>query len=515
MSLRTRTLGRRTLLRWSAGALGLGATAPLLQACAGAPPTPQVITKEVVVTKEVIVEKPVTKEVIVEKPVTKEVVVTKEVTKEVMVTPTARSKAKITGNLQIIQQRGFNPLQTTFIHNLLIRTATQNSWQLDKSYIEGFTAGTNLFEKLQAQAAANDAPDLLIGDTDTFQLWDLKLTAPVDDVVDWAVKAYGAAAPIQKMNNFIGGKWHAVPFWIATGGFWARKSWFDAIGWDVKKQYSLQEWLDASIKVTNADAKRWGYGNTVNRSGDGNTNVAVPVFGAGGRLTTADNKVAFNSPETIAGYEWLKEIYTNPKYLAAMPPGVNAWTDPSNNEAYLAGTIGFSSNGGTMFATAMARAKEVANDTHIVPHPSGPVGKKEAIIYAGPYTFHNQIFAGAKNPDAAKEMLQILMSKENMTAVWGNSPGLAMPAYQWGWDEATFKQVPNNVIGISKELVFSDKVLRAFHPQQVPKLWINATWTENIMTDVMAEILKGSPIPDAVANGHKRMEAVHAKFQGR
>src|SRR5436309_2126952 len=52
------------------------------------------------------------------------------------------SSIKINGNLQIIQSRSFNPIQTTFQHNLLIREAANRGWPLDKTYIEGFTSGT-------------------------------------------------------------------------------------------------------------------------------------------------------------------------------------------------------------------------------------------------------------------------------------------------------------------------------------------------------------------------------------
>jgi hypothetical protein len=58
-------------------------------------------------------------------------------------------------------------------------------------------------------------------------------------------------------------------------------------------------------------------------------------------------------------------------------------------------------------------------------------------------------------------------------------------------------------------------VFNRFLPGDRPRLWINATDTENVETDVMADILKGTPVAQAVANGHKRMEEIHAKFQGK
>src|SRR5207249_8948434 len=127
---------------------------------------------------------------------------------------------------------------------------------------------------------------------------------------------------------FIDGKWYGVPFFSATGGYWVRKSFFDPIGLDITKQMNLQDWLDACVKISDPAAKKWGWGNTVNRSGDGQTNVYSPLWQSGARVSSADNKVTFNSPETIAAYEWLRVLYGTDKYAKALPTGVNAWTDP-------------------------------------------------------------------------------------------------------------------------------------------------------------------------------------------
>jgi multiple sugar transport system substrate-binding protein len=430
-------------------------------------------------------------------------------------TPAGKLTAKITGNLQVIQQRGFNPLQTQYIHNLLIKVAAQNGWPMDKSYEEAFTGGGNFFEKMAAAVQSGDSPDLFFGSEDAFQLKNQGSIQALDDMVAWATQQYGNPAPLQKLGNQFDGKWYGVPFFCATGGYWVRKSWFDAINFDISKQYSMQEWLDACIKVSDASKKRWGWGNTVNRSGDGQTNTYSPLFMSGARVTTEDNKVAFNSPETIAAYDWLKDVYTNDKYKPALPPGVNAWTDPSNNEAYLAGTIGFSQNAGTMFATAMIQKPDIAADTWLALHPSGPVGQKQALIVAGPGNFEFFVFTGAKNVDAAKQLIQLLLSKENQKAVWDNSPGHSVPAYAWGWDEPELKKVPNNAIKVSQEILASDKAFKLFLPQTTPKLWINAFDSQVVATDVMADVLKGTATKDAVATGHATIQKIWDKFQGK
>ncbi len=74
-------------------------------------------------------------------------------------------------------------------------------------------------------------------------------------------------------------------------------------------------------------------------------NILALVNAYGGAVASNDGKkVVFNSPETLQAVTFLADIYTNPKYKPMLPPGVNGWSDTSNNEAWLAGTIGFTQN---------------------------------------------------------------------------------------------------------------------------------------------------------------------------
>jgi multiple sugar transport system substrate-binding protein len=489
-------------------ALVAGTTAlPMLAACSSPPASPTAAPAAAPTSQPAVVTQ------VVEKQST--VVVTQVVQQQVVVTATPQSTVKINGNLQIIQERGFNPLQTEYIHNLLIKTAAGLGWPLDKTYADAFTGGSNFFEKMAALVQSGNPPDLYFGSQDTFQLWNQGSIQAVDDTVNWAVQQFGDPAPLMKLSHFFDSKWYAVPYFTTTGGYWVRKSWFDAIKFDTSVPHSLQEWLEACVEVSDPSKKQWGWGNSVNRGGDGQTNVYSPLWQSGARLTTADNKVAFNSDNAVAAFDWIKDVYTNPKYAKALPPGVNAWTDPSNNEAYLAGTIGFSSNAGTMFATAMKQKPDIANDTVLVPHPTGPVGEKQSLIVAGPGTYHFQIMKGAKNVDGAKYMIQVLMSKDNQVNVWKNSPGHSTPAYTWGWDDDSFKAVPNNVIGVSKDIILSDKAFKMFQPGTQPHLWINAFDSQVVATDTAAAVLKGTPSKDAVASATQKIQAIYDKFQGK
>src|SRR5687768_18356897 len=102
---------------------------------------------------------------------------------------------------------------------------------------------------------------------------------------------------------------------------------------------------------------------------------------SGGQLTDESGDVVVLNKEgfregALLGLNFLKETYSDPKYAAMLPPGVNAWVDPSNNEAFLAGKIAFTSNAGTVFAKAVFDKNPVADDTIYRPRPKG-LGPKD------------------------------------------------------------------------------------------------------------------------------------------
>ena len=100
---------------------------------------------------------------------------------------------------------------------------------------------------------------------------------------------------------------------------------------------------EAALAISDPDSEFWGWGVTPNQSGDGYGFLILLIQAFGGSFTDETGmKVHFNSPETVAAFEWLAETYDrNGKYAAMLPPGIESWGDISNNEAYLAGKIGY------------------------------------------------------------------------------------------------------------------------------------------------------------------------------
>jgi multiple sugar transport system substrate-binding protein len=195
-----------------------------------------------------------------------------------------------------------------------------------------------------------------------------------------------------------------------------------------------------------------------------------------------------------------------------MAPGILAWNDTSNNQAWVAGKLGFTSNAGTLFALAVKDAPEVGNDTFLVRQPIGPVGDKEQLTGAGGASLY--LFANAKNPEAAKQTMQHLLSKEVQKKIWETTPGYPTPAYKWGWDEPEIVNSPNNVSKTFEKIAYA-KNFSSWMPGPGPRLWINGIGSSVVLTEAMADILKGTPVKDAVAQAQTKIEDLYTKFEGK
>ena len=60
-------------------------------------------------------------------------------------------------------------------------------------------------------------------------------------------------------------------------------------------------------------------------------------------MVDENDKVIINSKETIAALKYAKELYET------FIPGTLSWLDPSNNKAFLAGEIGLTQNGISLY----------------------------------------------------------------------------------------------------------------------------------------------------------------------
>jgi multiple sugar transport system substrate-binding protein len=414
----------------------------------------------------------------------------------------------VQGKLQVVQVLDFHPDHNAYLKKSITDFAAQQNWALDLSDLSGFLGGTDIYQKLQAQKAGGQPVDLIFHGLSARRMKFFDLTRDATPVVNKMVEKYGRPYSSARATHQIEGKWVGLPFYDRVGGFFVREDKFKAAGLDVERATGRwQDMVDAALKISAPDQKFYGWGATVNRSGDGESVVWSVIQSWGGALADKSGEVVtLNSKETIDAVSWLSSLFTDEKYRPMLPPGINAWNDTSNNEAYLAGQIGVTSNAGTVYAKAVLDRNPVAEGTTLIQQPLGPANQR--LQGSGGHYFY--FMNGSKNFDPATRMAEHLLTDQVQKELWRISQGYVVPAYEKRWDDPL---IANNRI--------SSKFMRiAFNePPFVGVAWrgpiteaSEAVSGESIITDMMGEILSGKPVEQAVRDAHQRAVGIYQTF---
>jgi multiple sugar transport system substrate-binding protein len=142
--------------------------------------------------------------------------------------------------------------------------------------------------------------------------------------------------------------------------------------------------------------------------GDGNNYAHWLLWSHGGKTVDEAGKAAINSPETIAALKYAAELYKT------FIPGTESWLDVNNNRAFIAGEIGLTANGVSLYYAAKNDPKlaDMAKDIKTTPFPTGPVGKPVELFQ----TTSTVIFKYTKFPKAAQAYLQFMFDEAQMNA---------------------------------------------------------------------------------------------------
>ncbi len=356
--------------------------------------------------------------------------------------------------------------------------------------------------KMLAAVTAGNAPDLAYHSLSIPQLYGLGLVEDVSNVMEQAVAMYGDVVP-QTAERFAvqDGKWWAIPFISNTAGWFARKDIFEAKGIDV---HSLDTWdkrRDAALAVSDPANNMWGWGVTINQSGDGHGFIMNVLHTFGGSITDETGlKVNFDSPETLAAVEWLTETYTSEKYKPMLPPGIESWGDVSNNEAYLAGTIAITQNAFSVYAKAKADGNPVFENTAVLHAGAGPASGP---LESGANSWFT-IFKGTKNREAAEELILHMLKPEIFTPMVALGGGLFLPAYKDLWTDDLVNTDPN--FKVIEEILFNPVIYNGTSHPAMPNAAADAVLAASIPSQMMANITTGRMTPaEAVADAHKKI----------
>lgn len=408
------------------------------------------------------------------------------------------------GTLTVIHRTEYFEQVQTLFRDTVIQFADDGSMTLDISTANPESFG-DFLSKMQAAVAAGNPPDIAYtSNVSIAQMHLLDLLEDVTDVVEEAESRYGKTmpGPSPQKNAQFDGVWKAIPFLANSGAWFARGDALEEAGIDPTTDLeTYDQRRDAALAISDADNEFWGWGLTPNQSGDGYGFLTGLINSFGGSYTDETGLVVtFDSPETVAAVEWLAELYTSEEYAPALPPGILSWTDISNNEAYLAGTIGFTANAFSVYAQANRDENPVFPNTLVLRPPVGPTGLRTE---SGNNSWLT-IFKGSQNVDAAKELALHLLDPVNFTPMAEVGGGLFLPAYEDLWTDELIAADPN--FAIVKDIVSNEDPYIGHSWPADPSAAIDALRAASIPEQMMANVTSGRMTPqEAVTEAHKQI----------
>ena len=424
--------------------------------------------------------------------------------------PRTPSSATVDGRLRVLLKDDFHPDHNAFMRAELEAYAEASGWDIEITDVAGYQGGGDLFQKLLGGVQAGDAPDLVIHDLSVRNFVTLGLVQTVDELVTEVTEQNGDPIPGARFDSIVDEQWYAVPFFTRAGGLYVRQDLFAEQGLDILADTDTYDKLrDAALAISAPDQNMWGWGMTVNRSGDGNSLVQNVLFRFGSHLQDeSGEKVTFNSPETIAGLDWLKEIYTAEQYAPMLPPGVLSWIDTSNNEAFLAGQIGVSDNAGTMYAKAVLDGVPFADQIAFIPRPVRTTDGARIDFMSGGMKFY--VITDAKNTEASHDVIRHFLTQPVQERVWSISTAYALPAYTGGADNPIITGDPNAARGMEIALTETGFYGLAW-PGPVNEA-IGSIAEGVFFTDMMSEIIQGRPTEEVVSDFHDQFVQIYQDF---
>lgn len=409
------------------------------------------------------------------------------------------------GKLTVIHRTEYFEAVQTLYRETVVDFAASKGVELDISTANPEAFG-DFLGKMTAAVAAGNPPDFAYHtNISNAQMHLLGLVEDVTDVVNEAESRYGSIMPgiNAAPNGFIDGAWRAIPFICAGQGLFIRGDKLEEIGVDPASLRTWDDRREATLAMSDADNEFWGWGLTYNQSGDGYGFLTTLIQSFGGHPTDETGTIVMlNSPETVAAVEWLAETYNRDgKYGPMIPPGIEAWGDISNNEAWLAGSIGYTHNAFTLYAQSKRDGNPVYPVTQILPPAFGPA---EIDMNGGGVGGWMNIFKGSQNVELAKELALHLLSPDVFIPMSVLGAGLFMPAYENLWTDELI-QADRNFAIVKEQVSVEDPFIGWSYPAR-PNALIDAIRPPGIIEAMVRNAVSGDMTPaEAVADCHQKI----------
>ena len=347
----------------------------------------------------------------------------------------------------------------------------------------------DLRPKTAVAANVGSGPDVVLAWQEDPHLFADK-ALPLDDLAGYLGEKYGGWFPVaEHYGRNQDGKWIAIPFGGAGSTMVYRKSWVNEAGFEgVPGDFAGFLELCKALQGTDHPAG-FALGHAV---GDAGWTDWV-LWGFGSSVIDEDSNVVIDNPKTIEALNYAKELYST------FIPGTLSWLDPSNNKAFLAGEVGLTGNGISIYYAAKnsedPATKALAEDVFHGNYPVGPVG----FPTQGALVINAMIFSFTPYPNAAREYLRFMMEEEQYAAWQAASIGYwchPLQAYDtlplWTEDpkHAPYRDIMRNALPQSYKGPPSEAAA--------------AVKAEFVVVDMFASVCAGQATPEEAATEAQR-----------
>lgn len=311
--------------------------------------------------------------------------------------------------------------------------------------------------------------------------------------------ARGGLLPYAEKVMNINGQYFGVARLAFPGGLFVRKDLLDAKGVKIPKTYD-PDVVQMAQKCQDPAKDLWGFGQTLNRSDDGNGYMQNILWDYGGSVWDKDGKPALGTTflkQNLAALQFSVDTITKYKI---QPPGVMGWTDVHNNEAYLAGKLVSTNNGASLYYAMVSKKHALAEKTQVILTPGGPAG---SFLFAGPYNWG--IFNKSKNAELCEDLIRWVEDEKRFDEYMKASIGQAGPVYKARADNPYWKTDPN-----FEGMV--QNILRGVWPGYPGPFSAAAVevQAQYILCDMAGRVVVGGLTPEAaIKEAHGRVEEIY------
>jgi multiple sugar transport system substrate-binding protein len=295
------------------------------------------------------------------------------------------------------------------------------------------------------------------------------------------------------------GQYYGVAHQGFGGGMHIRKDILAEKGLKMPKVYD-PDVIEVAKKCQDSSKELWGFGQTLNRSDDGNGFMQNILWDYGGSAWDKDGKPALATSNLKANLAALQFAVDTIQKHKVQPPGVMGWTDVHNNEAFMAGKLVCTNNGASLYYAMGIKKHPLFEKTQVILTPGGPAG---SFVFTGAYNWG--VFKASKHVDLCEDMIRWVEDEKRFEEFMKASLGQAGPVYKSRAENPYWKTDPN-FEGMK------ENVLRSVWPGYPGPITPAAieVQAQYILCDMAGRVVVGGLAPEAaLKEAHKRIEDIY------